>query len=283
MTTAVDLLMVGFDSAWTRGKRGAIVAAVRLASGGYQELGLPVLASYAEALDQVQEWKSRHQPDAALVMLDQPTIVRNVAGQRPVEHLVSSAVSRRYGGVQPANTARSDMFGPGAPVWEFLAAFGGAADPFAPLAAVSVFETYPVLAMIAQDWLRPDLAGGRPTGCLPKYNPQRRKTFSLADWQYVCGEVVLGFTRYGLRGLADWAGEAGACPVPRKADQDRLDACICLLTALHVADGGECLMVGDLESGYIVVPFGAQLHREMLDRCDATGRPSSHWVKHFRV
>ena len=54
------------------------------------------------------------------MLLDQPTIVKNATGQRPVENLVASSVSLRYGGMQPANTARVEMFGKSTPVWSFV-------------------------------------------------------------------------------------------------------------------------------------------------------------------
>jgi hypothetical protein len=47
-----------------------------------------------------------------------------------------------------------------------------------------VFETYPVLTMIALGWSLPD--SSRPAGRLPKYNPGRRRTFAPADWRHVC-------------------------------------------------------------------------------------------------
>jgi hypothetical protein len=47
-----------------------------------------------------------------------------------------------------------------------------------------VIETYPVLTMIALGWTIPD-SDGRLTGRLPKYNPGRKKTFSIKDWQHV--------------------------------------------------------------------------------------------------
>jgi len=116
-------------------------------------------------------------------MLDQPTIVVNPAGQRPVENIVGSAISLRYGGMQPANADREEMVGATAPMWPFLTRFGGPADPLAPIAATRVFETYPALVLIAFGWMRQD---SRRAGRLPKYSPERRKTFSISDWQYVC-------------------------------------------------------------------------------------------------
>ena len=70
---------------------------------------------------------------------------------------------------------------------------------------------------------------------------------------------------------------------PRKNDQDGLDACLCLLVALHISTRKDCLMVGNLATGYIVVPYGAGLYSELTSRCNQTGRAPSQWVKAFRV
>jgi predicted RNase H-like nuclease len=42
-------------------------------------------------------------------------------------------------------------------------------------------------------------------------------------------------------------------------------------------------MVGDRQSGYIVVPYGAELHAELDARCNQTGRVPSEWVQAFRL
>src|SRR5688572_24144064 len=144
---------------------------------------------------------------------------------------MSSPVSLRYGGVQPASRKRADMFGDAAPIWLFLDRFGGAADPFDVIGSTLVFETYPVLAMIALGWLRED---ARPTGRLPKYNPGRRQTFAIDDWRYVCLRLAAEFRARGLTDLVAWLDLVADAPAPSKADQDEVDACLCLLVALHV-------------------------------------------------
>ena len=110
-------LLLGFDSAWTPTNSGALVGIVRAGDGTYRELGSPRVVDYCAAEDTILEWQRQENPAATIVMLDQPTIVKTSAGQRPVENLVASPVSRRYGGMQPANTARKQMFGREAPVW----------------------------------------------------------------------------------------------------------------------------------------------------------------------
>ena len=122
-------LLVGFDSAWTPTNSGALVGVLQLAEGEFRELGPRQIVNYREAEEVIAKWKIDLAPTVTFVLLDQPTIVKNAQGQRPVENLVGSPVSLRYGGMQLANTARIEMFGEEAPIWRFLNRFGGAADP----------------------------------------------------------------------------------------------------------------------------------------------------------
>lgn len=274
------ILLVGFDSAWTSGNRGAIVAALQHEDGSFRYLGDPQIADFRDAENAIHKWQTEQSAVLTVILLDQPTVVNNSAGQRPVENIVSSCVSLRYGGMQPANTARADMFGQDAPVWAFINQSGGAADPLAPEPGDAVvFETYPVLTLIALGWVREDL---RIAGRLPKYNPERRKTFSTEDWQYVCNMASSAFRERGLVGIARWLEEARDKDRPGKRDQDKLDACLCLLVALHLAEGRDCLMVGNRQTGYIVVPHCSDLLGEAKSRCDATARQASEWVRTFK-
>jgi hypothetical protein len=71
-------------------------------------------------------------------------------------------------------------------------------------------ETYPELAMIAIGWTLPDPSPyPRPTGRMPKCNPDRRKTFSLPDWQHVCGRASDAFKDRELEGIVQWINKAG--------------------------------------------------------------------------
>jgi len=274
---SMGTLLVGFDSAWTRTNAGAIVGALIDDTGGIHELGLPRLVRYAEARDVVAAWQLAHLPSLTLVLIDQPTIVENGARQRPVEQIVCSAVSRRRGGMQPANRARLEMFGDDAPVWEFVRQFGGAADPFDVSQSTKVLETYPVLAMMSMGWVLPDPR--RPAGRLPKYNPERRKTFALADWVHVCRAGAATLRAAGATDLAVWIEEAGQNPKPTKSDQDRLDSCICLIAALHLAKGSNALFVGNCATGYIVVPDSLALREELALRCLELALVPSDWIR----
>jgi predicted RNase H-like nuclease len=275
----VTTLLVGFDSAWTATNSGALVGAVRFNDGTFRGLGTPQIVDYREAELVILKWQAEQVPTATIVLLDQPTIVKNAAGQRPVENIVGSPVSLRYGGMQPANTAREEMFGKEAPVWPFLTRFGGPADPLEPIAHTRVFETYPVLVMMALGWMLPD---SRPAGRLPKYNPERKKTFSISDWQYVCRLASGAFRDCRLMDIVQWINHAARNPSPHKSDQDGLDACVCLLVAVYLADGRDSLMVGNRQTGYIVVPYGTGLRAELDARCSQTGRVPSEWVRRFK-
>jgi len=273
-------LLVGFDSAWTRAKIGAIVGALVDENGVVCELGLPRLVHYADAADVIFDWQNEYAPTSTLVLLDQPTIVVNDIGQRPVEQIVCSAVSRRRGGMQPANRGRNDMFGTDAPVWEFLSRFGGATDPFGARTSTQVLETYPVLAMISLGWTLPD--SERAAGRLAKYNPGRRKTFAIADWAHVCRAAAANLLAERLIELATWLDLAACNAKPTKSDQDRLDACICLIVALHAAQRGDSLFVGNRATGYIVVPDSEALRAELTTRCRELAADPSEWIRVFR-
>ena len=91
-------LLVGFDSAWTATNSGALVGTVCLSDGTFHGLGTPQIVDYREAELVILKWQAEQVPTATIVLLDQPTIVKNAAGQRPVEHIVGSPVSLRTAG-----------------------------------------------------------------------------------------------------------------------------------------------------------------------------------------
>ena len=55
------------------------------------------------------------------------------------------------------------------------------------------------------------------------------------------------------------------------------------LVALYLAEQKDCLIVGDRQTGYIVVPYGAKLRTELDARCNKTDRIPSEWVRAFRL
>lgn len=269
-------LAVGFDSAWTAGNKGAIVGAAFSEHQSIRSLGCPLVAGFEDAADTVARWQQETGATKTIIAIDQPTIVCNHTGQRPVEKVVSSAVSKRLGGMQPANRLRAGMFDDGAPIWQFLDRFGGAARLDRLNAQCVVVETYPVLEIIARGWIKPHLT--RQAGTLPKYNPER-KTFCLADWISLCQHVGSALGEAGLSELAKWCCDAQFLERVRKRDQDRLDACICLLVAIQLGRGENCMAVGEDATGYIVVSHGNALSDELSARCNKVGWSPSAFVQ----
>lgn len=225
-------------------------------------------AGFEDAASIIAKWQRDTDPERTIIAIDQPTIVSNASGQRPVENIVSSCVSRRFGGMQPANRGRVGMFDATAPIWPFLEQFGGPARLGGFLDNCLVFETYPVLEIIARSWIVEDER--RSTGRLPKYNPDR-KGFNLLDWSNLCGHVAGSLIQYGVIELAQWCLQIGQLPKPRKMHQDGLDASICLLVAIELARGKKCLVVGEDVSGYITVSDNCQLRDELKSRCQKAG------------
>jgi len=264
-------LVVGFDSAWTAHKSGA-VAAVEVHDHGVSVVSAPVTFSFVQATETIRAWSSSF--DEVVVMIDQPTIVPNATGCRPVEKIVSSPVSRAQGGVQPANQGRGDMFGPGAPVWAFLRAVGASLDP-AGVSPRRVIETYPVLALLGLGW-------HDERGHLPKYNPER-KTYRPAAWVALCLRLRDAFTVRGLPELATWCDKAQAAASGRarshhKAEQDKVDALICLLVGLRWLMGDPTIQIGTVHSGLMVVPSGMGLTRDLASRLTRLGWPAAEWL-----
>lgn len=284
-------LVIGFDSAWSLNNSGGIVGVMVAENGEIISLGDPIVENQEGAAYLISKWQKAHHAKSTVILIDQPTIVPNMHGQRPVENIVGTPVGRRYGGTQSSNRSKQELFGDEAPIWTFLRNFDG---PFNPMESCHiqertncVIETYPVLAMIAMGWLLNDdhQRNPRATGRLPKYNPDkdRRKPSFIGDWKFVCHQTALGMNRHGLLHLEKWLTKAGNSESPRKQDQDCLDACICLLMGMHLVGKKDCLFVGNMATGYMVVPYGETLYKELAVRCEITGRDSVEWLHKFKM
>ena len=242
---------VGFDSAWGGNTRGAISYAV-FQGGALEKEGLPQLVTFPEAAQIVNAL--RRECDNVLVAIDQPTIVPNQNGSRPVDKVAGSLMGRLRSGTQSANRSKA-VFGNAAPIWQFINDIGCPDMDFkaARIAArrIHLIEVYPALALPA---LQPAFMERRSAA---RYNP-RGKKFCPADWKLVCKTVHSYANQAGLPQLAQWAESMAATDSPTKSDQDKIDAVICLLVGLRLRkpqrDGLSIAVIGDLESGYMVTP-----------------------------
>lgn len=276
---------IGFDSAWTDNPRSpGAICAVSVEDGLPARLHAPRLVSFDEALKFIRNVRSDN--GNTLVAVDQPTVVSNLTGMRPVERVAASLVSWLGGGVQPANRGRSGMFCDASPIWGFLTELGAVQDPMrARMAADGCYliEVFPALALASLD---PGFFG-RLRG--PKYNPDR-KTFRADDWVRVARAAAREADALGCEELAIWCRDAADIPGPRKADQDRMDSALCVLIALRwrLRSPRESLFLGDLEKGYMVLPASppvreclterARKHSVAIDGLPATTGPKRYAV-----
>ena len=258
--------IVGFDSAWVDNPRApGSVCCVRLRGSVLLSFGAPEPASFNQALAIID--RERAASDLCLVALDQPTIVPNVTGSRPVDRVAGSLISWLGGGVQPANRSKLGMFDDDAPIWRFKEALGATEDPErARVASVGLFliEVFPAIAL-------PTLElgyFGRKLG--PRYNPGRKKTFR--HWQGVLAAVARFATSEGLTDVVHWVKKACELGSPRKSDQDKLDAVICALVGYQwlAKPRVGSILIGDLQAGYMIAPASpdvrARLEAAAIDR-----------------
>lgn len=263
--------IIGFDSAWTDNPRApGAICTIRIGLAGRRTLVPPRLASFDEALAAIEAESAIS--DLRLVALDQPTLVPNATGMRPVDRVAASLISWLGGGVQPANRGKAGMFDDAAPLWRFKDRLGAVEDPEASREAMRglyLMEVFPALAMPSLD----PAFDGRLRG--PRYNPARRKTFTLAGWQAVIAAVRRQAVESRIAGLADWADDLARIATPRKADQDRLDAVLCALIGLHwhVRPRDASIMIGDRIAGYMVAPASPSVRTRLETAAKACAVP----------
>ncbi len=247
---------VGFDSAWADNAPGAVCFAVfdgdRLA-----EWEAPKPAYFSDAQQVVK--RCRTVAPYTLVAIDQPTMVPNTAGMRPVERVAGSVKV----GVLPASL-NGALFGRSAPIWEFLNRLGPSEDPLRAQYAddgLHLIEVFPGLAL-------PGLFSD--TRCrLPlavHYDPSKPAKFSIGDWRWVAKSVLLRLQDLNLEPFLEWVAQQVDNPKPVKADQDCLDAVICLVIALKWwRRDTDTEVLGDWR-GHMVTPLSAKARKKVMEK-----------------
>ena len=252
---------VGFDSAWAGRAPGGIAWAT-FSNRRLETCTEPQLAGFDDAERIIETLRTDH--DYVLVAIDQPTVVPNQTGQRPVDGVARALIGKLRSGVQPANRSKASMFGPTAPIWRFLNRLGASQDAPGARAATDglyLLEVFPALALPA---LQPEIL---TRGKAAFYNPARKKTFAPDDWRLVADTVRDRAGKRGLAPLSEWAGRQTDLTAPSKQDQDRLDSAICLLVALEWrhAPRDRVALIGDARTGYMVTSVSPET-REILGR-----------------
>jgi predicted RNase H-like nuclease len=266
-------VIFGFDSAWTDApKAPGAICAVAFDQLGQVQFYEPRLVSFAEALAYIKELRKDFV--VSLVALDQPTVVPNASGGRPVDKVAASLVSFVGGGAQMANRSKVGMFCDDSPIWSFISGLDATEDPIQARTASSghfLIEVFPALALPALD----ERFAQRLRA--PKYNPQNRKKFRLEDWQAVARAVKCSAEWFKVPGLAEWADHMRNVARPRKSDQDKLDAAICALIGLYWRTGpiAHSAMLGDVDQGYMVTPISDETWPRLREAAIQRGVPMS--------
>ena len=181
---------------------------------------------------------------------------------RPVDKAAASLISWMGGGVQPANRGLP-TFCPEAPIWRFLGRLDAVEDPEQARKAdhgLYLMEAFPALALPS---IEPAFFG-RLKG--PHYNPARRKTFRRGDWRAVIAALRAEASRFDFKDLVAWFDDLRLVGMPKKADQDRLDASIRLMIAIRWRLGAReaSIILGDLKKGYMVAPVSAVVRNRIM-------------------
>jgi predicted RNase H-like nuclease len=254
---------IGFDSAWTDNpKAPGAICAIGIEAGRLIKFNPRRLASFDQALVFIHEVRSKN--GATLIALDQPTVVQNSTSMRPVERAAASLISWLGGGVQPSNRGRIGMFCSASPIWRFMTALKANENPEqARLADSGLFlmEVFPALALASLN------TGFFGRLSAPKYNPDRRKTFRLADWARVAESAAQHAVLLGCEELAEWCQVTGKIAKPRKSDHDKLDAALCVEIALHwrLRPRQASLVLGDMATGYMVLPASPEVRSYLAE------------------
>lgn len=263
--------VIGFDSAWTDDpKKPGAVCVFRLSGDGRVSFVDCQMASFDQALIIVR--REQVLSKKCLVALDQPTIVPNVTGCRPVERVAGSLISWMGGGVQPSNRSRKGMFDDDAPIWHFLERLQATEHPeLAREAAEGLFllEVFPALALAGFDLKYCERLAA------PKYNPERRKTYKPSDWLDVIGTLEAVAAIHSVGGISLWLSTQFGREKPSKSDQDKVDSVICAFIGLHwlAAPRNHSMRIGDIETGYIVAPAMNGKHLRITSAAARLGVP----------
>jgi predicted RNase H-like nuclease len=195
--------------------------------------------------------------------------VPNYDGLRPVDRVAGGLVGKLGGGVQPARKGGTGapMFGESAPIWSFLASVRAKQNPINARSAAAgrfLMEVFPALALpaiVPEIWQRRRAA---------KYNP-RARNFNSCDWKIVSSGVASFARNLNAGALADWLEKQALIERPRKADQDQLDAAICLAIALAWRMNRDTLLIGDEQKGYIATIASAQTRDILVNAAEKCG------------
>lgn len=243
---------LGIDLGWLSGASG--VCCLQLAGDRLEILDLTRLSTIEEILTWIELWVSPAEP--ALIAVDAPTLIPNATGMRLPDKLTHKYFGRYHAGCYPANldrpfALRTVGFGSSLEQRGFIHAptieprrFGRyQIEVFPHPAIVHLFDLKQILKYKKGTLALRAAELSKLQQYIEKVLPKKEPSLSLAGKNTVfCALApIVGFS---LKGTA------------LKATEDQLDSLICAYTGAHWWYWGSArnLVLGDLSTGYIVVP-----------------------------
>jgi len=282
---SITQIITGFDSAWTDKKNqpGAIASIIQYKNGECRWME-PRLATFSQAKTIICTLSE--QTPFHFVVIDQPLVVPNRSGSRPVDKIAASLISKLKGGVQPANRSKENMFGDNAPIWKLLRNIPHKQLPWQAFKKDNINHQPAPLKIIAEVYPALALPGLIPffftRGKCAKYNPANKKNFNIEDWVCIC-EFIDGFAvQNKIKGLSEWAQLTKCINFPTKSDQDRLDGAICAVIGYHWYLYGtkSNMVIGDVTTGYVITPVTSDVSEILIQSAKKKGVPiNTPWSK----
>jgi predicted RNase H-like nuclease len=248
------MLFTGFDSGWGGRADGAFCDLRMDAAHVLELMAHPVAVSWDEACHRVSEYARERDH---LIAIDQPLVVPNATGARPVDVNLARALMRDYSvGAHVANTNNAACFGPAAGIWRFLDTLDERGYDHTPfpfdwhLCGRRYFECYPHLAFIGLFSLNRLLA----------YKTHHKNPESWAK----AVELVrsLESADPSIRNIDDF--------IPpdfdyTKRNEDAIDSIISAYVAAHFWRHGTArnIVLGSLSTGYLVSPVNKALRNAL--------------------
>lgn len=248
---------IGVDLAWSRKNRSGLAAV--------DESGVLLDLRDATEDEEILEWIAQYADDC-LVAIDAPIVVTNEAGQRPCERDVSAVFRRFNAGTHPTNLAKPE-FADGSRALALCEQAGLEIDP-ATKATRRAIEVYPHPATITLFGLDVVIPYKHKSG--RDFEDLQASLIELVEHLESLREAVPPLV---LDGSPAWAEAVSAIRSATqkshlRSTEDRVDAVLCAYVGLLRNQAPErTRVIGDVDSGYIVVPVDDRV-RDQIDELE---------------
>ncbi len=237
-------LICGFDLAWGERNRDGwcLLSWESAGKGGLQWLGAGTSHGDVAVLDRVEDGLKNH--DSALVCLDAPVICPNEEGSRPVDRLTHQLFRRQHAGCHPSSRSRCAR---PLRIVEALAQLG-----FVPGWRMSGKTLHPRL--VAEVYPHPAIVRWFQLPQIVKYKrgPVQNRRTEFARLQSLLSSK---FSRESPDLAREPELQALLASPWSKSVEDATDAVIAAWIGWeHVARHSKTEVLGDLETGFILIP-----------------------------